>query len=126
MSTESNGKNGLIYNIIVTVVLAASIGLTCWTASETVALGKLVSSLNTQVILDAKRIEIIESVGSSTLQAHIQSDDARVVDIKDRLNKEEAALLVLQSTPGELKAINIRLDNLNETLNRVEKQVNKE
>ena len=116
----------MVYNIIVSVVLAASVGLTCWTANKVVTLSELVSALKTQADINTGRIDSIEKFGSRTLDSHITSDDARVADIKVRIDKLENAVLSLQSIPGDLKAINVQLDAFRESLSRIESNTRSE
>ena len=113
----------MIYGVVMAVILAMSVLLTAWTASKAVSLGELVSTLQASVSENSTRLDYLEKYGSRTLEAHVSSDDARVIDIKARLDKLESAVLVLLSTPGELKAMGVQLEALKEGQERIEKSL---
>ena len=48
-------------------------------------------------------------------------DDVSMTAMSDRLGKLESAVVLLQTTPGELKAISVRLEGLREGQLRLEK-----
>lgn len=118
---KSEYQPNVIYNVVMAVVLAMSVGLTSWTATKVIYLGEIVSSQQVEIVQNSSRLDILEKFGSRTLESHISSDDSRVADIKVRLDKLESAVLALQSTPGELKAINVQLSALKEGQMRIEK-----
>ena len=111
--------------MVIAVILAAAVGLNCWTANKSVQLGEIVAAHSTQIVLDATRIDNIEKYGSKTLEAFTASENVQNADIKERLGKLESAVIVLQSTPGELKALGVQLDSLKDAIQRVERNTTK-
>jgi hypothetical protein len=59
------------------------------------------------------------------LEAFTASENVQNADIKERLGKLESAVIVLQSTPGELKALGVQLDSLKDAIQRVERNTTK-
>jgi hypothetical protein len=101
-------------------VLAMSVGLMVWLANVVIAHGNTLASQGAIIGGISSRVEIIESQGSRSLGSHITLDNQRVDELTKRMEKLESAVLALQSAPGELKAINARLDSLKEGQTRME------
>ena len=118
---EKPGLN--LFNVIESVILAMSVGLMLWVANLVVEHGKLLSSHDTMLKIDDARLDSLESRGSPTLSAHMSEDAAEMSALRLRLDKVEAALLILQSTPSELKAIAVRLESIKEAQTRMEKSL---
>jgi hypothetical protein len=118
-------KAGLIYNIVESVILGMSVGLMVWLANVVVAHGnQLARDEARQEGIDI-RLSKLELTGSPALIAHEREDQQRVDDLKDRVAKMETAVLALQSTPGELKAISVSLETLHESQKRIEERLDK-
>ena len=118
-------KAGLIYNVVESIILAMSVGMMLWIANLVITHGNEITRLTTRDDVVYERLGRLESVGSPTLIAHEKSDDLRVDDIKLRIDKIEAAVIVLQATPGQLKAIEVSLGTLHESQLRIEGRLDK-
>ena len=116
-----NGRSLNLFGVIESVILAMSVGLMLWVSNLVVEHGKIISSHATMLQLDNSRLDAIESRGSPTLAAHVQEDNAEMGAIRARLDKMESAVVVLQTTPGELRAISVRLEGIKEAQTRIEK-----
>lgn len=112
---------------------AAEIIQTFALAGITVAIGFMLNTLvahsnslavhTSQIAADNARLDRLETKGSASLVAHESQDDQRIAGINGRLDKLETAVIALQTAPGELKAINARLDGIKESLARFEKSL---
>jgi hypothetical protein len=125
LNNELKQKAGLVYNIVESVILAMSVGLMVWLANVVIEHGQKLSSITTQASGVDVRVTRLEVAGSTSLQSHEKEDDQRVSDIKDRLARLESAVIVLQATPGELKAIGVTLSTMHESQKRIEERLDK-
>lgn len=125
MNENLKQKAGLVYNVVESVILAMSVGLVVWLSQIVIIHGNLLERISTRQDSVILRVDRLEVVGSPALIAHEKSDDARVDDIRARVEKLEAAVMVLQATPGELKAIAVSLQTLHESQLRIEERLNK-
>ena len=117
-----NGRSSLnLFSVIESVILAMSVGLMLWVANLVVEHGKILSSHATMLQIDNSRLDTIESRGSPSLAAHVVEDNAEMSAVRARLDKVESAVVVLQATPGELRAITVRLEGIKEAQTRMEK-----
>lgn len=121
MSEDLRAKAGLVYNIVESVVLAMSVGLMVWMANVVITHGQTLATHGTLLSVLMSKQDKIETKGSDQLQSHVVMDDGRVDVINKRLEKLEAAVLVLQQTPGELKSIGVELRNIRDSQQRLEK-----
>lgn len=121
MSEQLRAKAGLVYNVVESVILLVAVGMTTWTAHTVITQGNTLSSHSNQIGVNTGRLDKIEGAGSAGLQAHVREDDRRVLDIDKRLEKLEQAVIALQSAPGELKAMNARLESLGQSQVRIER-----
>lgn len=119
LRVEKPGMN--LFNVVESVILAMSVGLMLWVANLVVEHGKILSSHETLLKVDDARISSLEDRGSPSLTAHVREDAADMTALRGRLDKVESAILALQATPGELKAISVRLEGIKETQARMEK-----
>lgn len=100
-------------------------------AGITVAIGFMLNTLvahsnslavhTSQISASNARLDRLETKGSASLASHESQDDQRISGINGRLDKLENAVIALQAAPGELKAINARLDGIKEGQMRIEK-----
>lgn len=120
MSETLKQRAGIVYQVAESVILAISVGLVAWTANTVISQGHIIAAINNQVLTNTGRLDNLENKGSSGLREHEKMDDNRIVEMQKRDDRLEAALNSLMSTPGELKAINIRLDGANKALERIE------
>jgi hypothetical protein len=111
----------LIYNVIMTTMTTIMLGLGGWMAQTIVLHGNTLASQGTQIKINTERIDRVENIGSPQLNSHVQEDNSRIAAHQARLEKLEAAVLTLQATPGELKAISVELRGLKEGQLRIEK-----
>jgi hypothetical protein len=118
-------KAGLVYNVVESVILAMSVGLMVWLSNVVIGHGNDISRISTRQQTVYERVDRLETIGSPSLVAHERSDEQRVTDIKLRVDKLEAAVIVLQGTPGELKAIGVSLQTLHEGQKRIEERLDK-
>ncbi len=102
-----------------------SVGLVVWLSQIVISHGNLLERISTRQDSVILRVDRLEVVGSPALIAHEKSDDSRVDDIRSRVEKLEAAVMVLQATPGELKAIEVSLRTLHESQLRIEERLDK-
>ena len=123
MNEQLRDKAAIIYNVVESVILVICVGLTSWTATTVIAHGNTLSRQTAIVDATSQRVDRIETRGSAGLESHVTGDDARVEDVKKRLSRIEEAIIILQAAPGELKAINARLDALRDGQLRLEKQL---
>lgn len=125
MNENLKQKAGLVYNVVESVILAMSVGLMVWLANVVIIHGNMIERVSTKQEGVVNRVDRLESTGSPALQAHEKEDQSRVDDLKIRVDKLEAAVLILQATPGELKAIQVSLDTLHESQKRIEERLDK-
>ena len=116
----------MIYNVVESVILGMSVGMMLWMSNLVITHGNQISRLTTRDDVVYERIGRLETAGSPTLIAHEKSDDLRVDDMKLRIDKIEAAVIVLQATPGQLKAIEVSLTALHESQQRIESRLDKQ
>jgi hypothetical protein len=125
MNERIKESAGIIYNVVISVLLAVSVGLVCWTADKVIEHERELGKLDVRQQDVIAKVDIIETHGSRSLEAHIKDDDTRVAEIKDRVSKVETAILSLQNAATELKAVNVRLDTLKEGEERIERAIEK-
>jgi hypothetical protein len=123
MNEQLREKAGLVYNIVESVILAMSVSLMVWLANVVITHGQVLAAHDTKIVFNTGRLDIIENRGSRSLETHVKEDDARIASHDARLTKLEAAVLLLQSTPGELKAIAIEIRGLRDSQDRIEKAI---
>lgn len=121
MTDSAKEKAATIYTVVESVVLAMSVVLMTWLANVVVQHGNILAGQTTQINVNSSRLDKIELHGSALLTAHSGLDDNRDDTTRSRLEKIEIAILVLQSAPGELKAIGVRLDGFADGIRRIEK-----
>lgn len=121
MNEQLRAKAGLVYNVVESVILAMSVGLTVTGWKMIIQHESALSAQGAVIGMTSSRITKIEDKGSAGLASHVAEDDKRVLEIDRRLEKLEAAVLVLQQTPGELKSISVRLDGIERGQGRIEK-----
>ena len=119
MSNDLKEKAGLIYNIVESVVLAMSVGLMVWLANVVIDHGNSLAAHAVRINGLSTQTETIEQHGSRA----VETLSGRVDSIAKQLDEMKASILALQTAPGELKAINIRLDGLKEGQGRMEKMM---
>ena len=124
MTTAIN-TGARIYNIVESVILCMSVLLICWTAKVVIAQGNVLASHEAHIETNTTRLDSLEDRGSRSLESHAKLDDNRDINSSERLAKVEAAVIVLQTLPIEVKAIMIKLEGLNEGQLRIEKQLEK-
>lgn len=125
MNENLKQKAGLVYNVVESVILAMSVGLMVWVSHVVITHGEQLSRQETKQESFDVRVSRLELVGSPTLIAHEKEDQTRVDDLKVRVDKLEAAVLILQGMPGELKVIAVSLDTLHESQKRIEERLDK-
>lgn len=103
------------------VITAAMVYGGQWMLSTLLEVVKIQASQGTQIKVNTERIDRVENIGSPQLATHVKDDDTRIAAHQARIEKLEAAVLALQATPGELKAIGVELRNLSEGQHRIEK-----
>lgn len=121
MSEPSKSRAGIIYNVVESVVLLFAVGLTTWTANTVITHGNILASHSAVMDVNTRRLEQFEVSGSRGLGEHEKEDNTRIEELKRRMATVEAAIVALQTTPGELKAISARLDSIREGQGRIEK-----
>lgn len=117
---ESKSK---VWDTILGVLVAISLGLGGWGGSKIVEHEKLMAELGNQMRVNTDRLALIESGGSRALDSHVKVDDQRVNDMRQDIVRLEGAIVQIATMPGEIKAIGIRLDSLKEGQVRIEKAV---
>lgn len=110
-----------LFSVIESVILAMSVGLMLWVANLVVEHGKILASHDTLLKVDSSRLETLEGRGSPGLVAHVVEENAELTAIRARMDKLETAVVALQATPGELRAISVRLEGIKEAQTRMEK-----
>lgn len=112
-----------LFNVVESVVLAMSVGLMLWVANLVVEHGRILSSHETLLKVDDTRIDALENRGSSPLNSHVMQSNSEMSALRARVDKVESAVVALQATPGELRAIGVRLDGIKEAQSRMEKSL---
>jgi chromosome segregation ATPase len=125
LNENLKAKAGLVYNVVESVILGMSVGLMVWLSNVVITHGQQLARQETRVESVDTRVNRLEIAGSPALVAHEKEDQARIDDIKLRVDKLEAAVIVLQATPGELKAISVSLETLHESQKRIEERLDK-
>ena len=126
MNDEIKQKAGLIYNVVEAVILGMAVMLNVWNANMVITHGKSIAQQETKSDSMDVRVNRVESSGSPAFLAHEKEDNQRVNDIRNRVEKLETAVLALQATPGELKAIGVSLETLHESQKRIEERLDKQ
>ena len=123
-SVEKPNTRATLFNTVGPVLLALGVGfMFLWVASMVVEHGKILATHLGELKSHEARLAVIESGGNRGLASHLTEDAAHEVATGSRLDKLEQALLLLQQTPGELKAIGSRLDGLHDGQVRLEKML---
>lgn len=117
MANELKEKAGLVYNVVESVILAMSVGLMVWLSNVVIGQSQTLAAHAVQINNNAIKVESIEVHGSRA----VENLSGRVDSIAKQLEDLRAAIIVLQTAPGELKAMNTRLDGLKEGQVRIEK-----
>lgn len=125
MNENLKQKAGLIYNVVEAVILGMAVLLNVWNSNMVINHESQIAKEETKNAALDVRMTRVETGGSSSLVAHEKEDDQRVGDLKMRVEKLETAVLTLQATPGELKAIGVILQTLHEGQKRIEERLDK-
>lgn len=123
MSEQSKNRAGIIYNVVESVVLLFAVGLTTWTAHTVIAQGNTLASHGAILDANTRRLEQFEVSGSRGLGEHEKEDNARINELNRRVAATEAAVLVLQPTPGKLEVIAVEMKAIREGQARIEKSL---
>jgi hypothetical protein len=123
MSDNLKPRAGIVYQVTESVILAVSVGLVTWTSNTVISQGKAIATMNNQIITNTERLNVIEQRGSGSLREHEKEDDARIAELTRGAVRMDAVVTELRTTPGELKTINVRLDGLTKSLERIETQI---
>ena len=118
--TTDNNRASRIYNVVESVILGVSVLLVAWTAQRVISYGELLANHSANISTNTGRLNILEDRGSRGLESHSKTDDQRDSQLGERINKLEMALLLLQSVPGEIRAIGTQLEVLAEGQRRME------
>ena len=121
MSEQLRAKAGMVYNVVESVILAMSVGMMVWVCNVVITHGNVLAAHQAHIDTNSGRLTRIETSGSSGLQSHEAQDNQRIGDHNVRLEKLEAAVIILQATPGELKSIATEMRGLREGQLRIEK-----
>ena len=119
MNENLRQKAGLVYNVVESIVLLMSVGLVCWLATVVISQGQILAAHSNQILTTNNRVEQIEMHGSRAVESVV----ARVDGLAKQMDEMRSAIMTLQAAPGELKAINVRLDSLREGQMRIEKSL---
>lgn len=109
----------MIYNVIEAVILGMSVLLICWVARTVIDHGQELSTHRTQININTARVGDIDLRGSRATEGLAN----RLDTITKQVDEMRLAIVALQAAPGELKAINVRLDSIKEGQGRIEKQL---
>ena len=120
---ESPRQIANLFNVVESIILAMSVGLMLWVANLVVEHGKMLASHETSLKQAASRLDSLELKGSPVLSAHMLENNSELTGLRQRVDKIETAVLLLQATPGELKTIGVRLESLHEGQIRLEKAI---
>jgi len=112
---EVRAKAGLVYNVIESVILFMTVGIMSWLSINVIEQGKSITSHGTSIMYNTSRLDSLESKGSRSLEGHVKEDDARVTDLKSRIERLEIAVLSLATVPA-------KMDNLLDGQRRIERQ----
>src|SRR5512139_17049 len=113
---EVRAKAGLVYNVVESVILAMSVGLMVWLANLVIEQGRTLSAHSTMLSVNSGRLDTLEMRGSRPLETHVKDDDSRILDLKNRLEKVESAVLNLATVP-------VKIDNMSDTQKRIERML---
>lgn len=116
MAEQTKQKAAMIYNVVESVVLAFAVSLTAWTASTVIEHGNRLAVHSTMISADANRLELLEVRGSRSLEIYSKATDAR-------LDKQDMAISELRSTLVEIRALMVRLENIEKSQARIEKNL---
>jgi len=116
---ELRAKAGLVYNVVESIVLAMSVGLMVWLANVVIAHGNELATHRTEIASVEKQVQTIEQHGSRA----VETLSGRVDAMTKQLEELKSAIVTLQTAPGELKVINVRLETLVDGQKRMERQL---
>lgn len=116
MADQTKHKAAMIYNVVESVVLAFAVGLTAWTANTVIDHGNRLAVHSTMLAADGSRLELLEVRGSRSLEIYSKATDAR-------LDKQDVSIAELRSTLIEIRAILVRLENIEKSQARIEKNL---
>ena len=119
MNDSARAKAGLVYNIDKSEVTAAMVYGLQWTASTLWELSKTQAAQGNQIKVNTDGITDLRATGSPGLRSHEAEDTARIAAHNARIEKLEAAVIILQQTPGELKGIAAEMRGLREGQMRI-------
>ena len=123
MNDSAKSKAVLVYGVIQGVVIGATVYILQGTVSTVIAHGNTLSAQETSLKTISGRIDHFENHGSSGLESFRASSE-QIFSAQDRrFDKLENAVITLQGTPGELKTISARLDNLKDGQCRIERSL---
>ena len=111
---------GKLWDTILGVLVAISLGISGWTVKAVVEHGAMLASHSTTIGYNSQRLTDLETHGSRALEAHTQSDDQRVSDMQRRLTAQEEALRSLIEMKGDLKVIANAMQSLTERMKSLE------
>jgi len=123
LNEQTRAKAGLIYNVAMTVVTSLMVFGAQWMMTTMWDITKQQAAQGNQVHVNTERLNKIETSGSSGLLSHETKDEARFMASSDRMEKLEAAVLILQQTPGELKSLAAEMRGLREGQLRIEESL---
>lgn len=123
MNDSVKARMGIIYNAIEAMILLACTGAVGFGAGQLIDQGKAIVSISTRVAINTTRLDRIEDKGSVGLQTHEREDNTRIVELRARLDKVEAAIIALQQTPGKLEAISEQIKSIQAGQVRIERMV---
>ena len=123
MNEATKSKAGLVYNVAMTVVTAMMVFGAQWMMTTMLDITKQQAAQGNQIHVNTERLGKIETTGSSGLQSHEMKDETRFTASTDRMEKLEAAGLILQQTPGELKSLAVEMRGLREGQLRIEESL---
>ena len=119
MNAETKEKAGLIFNITESVVVAIMVYMTTKIMANQIQHGEELAAHRTQLAISTGRIETIDTKGSRA----VESMGSEISNINKQMIEMRTAIITLQTAPGELKAMNVRLENLVEGQKRIERQL---
>lgn len=106
----------MIYNVVESVVLAFAVGLTAWTANTVIEHGNRLAVHSTMIDANSGRLELLEVRGSRSLEIYSKATDAR-------LDKQDVSIAEMRSALIEIRAIMVRLENIEKSQMRIEKNL---
>lgn len=116
MNEQGKGTLKIVGGVLQAVITAVIVIMLGIMVNTVILQGNLIAQHSTQFATTADRLLVLEQKGSRSMEVYA----AKAEDIAKRVERLEAAVLVLQTAPGELKAINVRLDMLQESQKRIE------